>query len=308
MQYNYLYKIGNISTKKEIQEGTLMTGNDGIEIALQERVKELNCLYGIARLAERNPDSMEDFLKGLVDFLPQCWRYADVACSRIVFHGEAFESRTFRWSEWRQSAQIRVGDEIAGDVTIGYLEERPAADEGPFLREERALLEDVARRVGEIAIRIMAQQELREHNRQLQEANAALRVILSNIEDEKKRMHENMRLNIDKVIMPILHTLAPAVAKHRRKYLDLLKTSLEEIAAPFIGRLMNHFHSLTPTEVDICNLIRNGLRTKEIAGLRGVSAATVSRHREHIRRKLKITNRQINLTTYLQSLGMPDPR
>jgi DNA-binding CsgD family transcriptional regulator len=64
---------------------------------------------------------------------------------------------------------------------------------------------------------------------------------------------------------------------------------------------------LTPMEVNICNMIRNGLRTKEIAQLRGVSAATINRHREHIRRKLKITNQQINLTTYLQSLMKPDP-
>lgn len=286
----------------------MMTRNGSVEIALQERIKELNCLYGMARLAERSHDSIEDFLKCLVDFLPQSWRYADVACSHIVFHGEAFASERFEWTEWRQSAQIRVGDEVAGDVTIVYLEERPAADEGPFLKEERALLEDVAQRIGEIAIRVMAQQELQEQNRQLQEANAALRVILSNIEDEKKRIYENLRLNIDKVAMPILHALTPAVAKHKKKYLDILKTSLEEIASPFTSQIINHFHSLTPTEVDICNMIRNGLRTKEIANLRGVSAATISRHREHIRRKLNITNQNINLTAYLQSLLKPETR
>lgn len=286
----------------------MMTSNDSVDITLQERIKELNCLYGMARLAERNHDSIEDFLKCLVDFLPQSWRYADVACSRIVFHGEAFASKTFRWSEWRQSAQIRVGDEVAGDVTIIYLEVRPAADEGPFLKEEKALLEDVAQRIGEFAIRVMAQQELQEQNRQLQEANAALRVLLSSIEDERKRIYENLQLNIDKVVMPILYALTPAVAKHKRKYLDILKTSIEEIASPFTSQIINHFHSLTPTEVDICNMMRNGLRTKEIANLRGVSAATISRHREHIRRKFKITNQNINLTTYLQSLLKPETR
>jgi len=57
---------------------------------------------------------------------------------------------------------------------------------------------------------------------------------------------------------------------------------------------------LTPTEVNICNLIRNGLQTKEIARMRGVSTATIKRHREHIRRKLKIANSDVNLATYLQ--------
>jgi GAF domain-containing protein len=161
-----------------------MERKDGVEIALQERIKDLNCLYKMARLAEIHYDSLEEFLKSLVEFLPQSWRYEDVACARIVFRGETYESQKFAWTEWRQSAQIRAGGEAAGDVTILYVQERPAADEGPFLREERALLEAIAQRIGEIAVRVLARQELQEYNRQLllerkalQEANAALRVV-----------------------------------------------------------------------------------------------------------------------------------
>ena len=285
-----------------------------VEIALQERIKELNCLYGMARLAERHHDSMEEFLKHLVDYLPSSWQYPEVACSCIVFQKAVFESREFQWTEWQQSAPIRVGGEPAGRIMIVYREERPTSDEGPFLREERALLEEVAQRIGEIAVRVMAEQELQENNRQLllerkalHEANAALRVVLSNIEDEKKRIYENMQLNIEKVVMPIIHALKPSIAKNKQKYLDILTTNLEEITTPFTSRILNYYSTLTPTEVGVCNMILNGLRTKEIAQLRGVSTATISRHREHIRRKLKIANQQINLTTYLQSLLAPDP-
>jgi DNA-binding CsgD family transcriptional regulator len=282
------------------------------EIDLQERIKELNCWYGMARLAERNHDSMEDFLRSLVDFLPLSWQYAEIARSRIVFQGETFASKGFECTEWRQSAQIRVGDEIVGNVTIIYLEERPIADEGPFLKEERALLDGIAQRIAEFAVRLMSQQALQENNRQLllerkalEEANTTLRVVLSNIEEEKLRICDHIRLNIDKMIMPILHALTPAVAKNRQRYMDILRNNLEEITSPFTSRVLNRFHALTPTEVDICNMIRNGLRTKEIANLRGVSAATINRHREHIRRKLNIANQKINLTTYLQSLQAP---
>lgn len=285
-----------------------MDKKEGVEIALQERVKELNCLYGMARLAERYNHSVEEFLRSLVDFLPQSWRYEDVACARIDFQGEIFKSRKFVWTQWRQCAQIRVNNEPAGDVTILYMEERPEADEGPFLREERALLEEISKRIGEIAVRVIARQDLENYNSQLlterkslQEANVALRVVLSNIEDEKRRIYENVRLSIDKVVMPILHALTPAVPKNKAKYLEMIKTSLEEVALPFDNRSTDILHILTPAEVNICNMIRNGLRTKEIAELRGVSEATIHRHREHIRGKLKITNQQINLTTYLQS-------
>ena len=101
--------------------------------------------------------------------------------------------------------------------------------------------------------------------------------------------------------MPILHALAIDLPRNKRKYLELLSTNLEEITSPFVNTLSKTHLSLTPTEISICNMIRNGLRTKEIAQIRGVSAATINRHREHIRRKLKITNSEINLTTYLQS-------
>lgn len=282
---------------------------DKVEVALRERMKELNCLYGIARLAERYYDSMEDFLKYLVDFLPLSWQYPESACARIFFKDQIFKSKKYRVTKWRQTAQILVYNEPVGDVTIFYLEEKPAADEGPFLKEERVLLEEVARRISAIAIRISAERELQENNRQLsierlalQEANTALRAVLANIEAEKQRIYKDMQVNIDKVIMPILQALSVELPKAQRKYVEILQTNLEEITSPFTNRFLYQYQSLTPTEITICNMIRNGLRTKEIAQLRAVSMATINRHREHIRKKLKIANNEINLTTYLQFL------
>lgn len=280
-----------------------------VEIALRERIKELNCLYGIARLAERYSDSLEDFLKCLADILPLSWQYPEIACARVVFKDQTFKSRNYKATKWRQSSQIMMYNEPAGDVTIFYLEERPPSDEGPFLKEERALLDEVAQRIGATAARIDAERELQENNRQLllermalQEANAALRAVMANIEREKQAIYKDMQANIEKVVMPLLHALSLELPKAQRKYADILRTSLEEITSPFISRFLHQYQSLTPTEIGICNMIRNGLRTKEIAQMRNVSPATVNRHREHIRRKMKITNNNANLTTYLRSI------
>jgi DNA-binding CsgD family transcriptional regulator len=280
-----------------------------IELALRERIKELNCLYGIARLAERYYDSMNDFLRSLVDFLPLSWQYPDITCARIVFEDQTFKSKDFRVTRWRQSSDILKYNEPVGEVAIFYSEERPPSDEGPFLKEERILLDEVARRIGAIAIRISAEYELQEINKQLtvermalQEANAALRTVLTKIEEEKQRIYKDVQINIEKVIMPILHVLMLELPKTQRKYIEILRTNLEEITSAFISELSHKYHALTPTEVNICNMIKSGMRTKEIAQLRGVSTATVNRHREHIRRKLQITNSDVNLTTYLQSM------
>ncbi|MFH1491468.1 MAG: LuxR C-terminal-related transcriptional regulator, partial [Pseudomonadota bacterium] len=265
-------------------------------------------LYGIAQLAEIHSHSIEDMLGELVNFLPYSWQYPETTCARIMFKGQTYKSKKFKVTKWRQAAQILMYNEPVGEVTIFYLEERPPADEGPFLREERVLLDALAERIGTTAMRISAELELQEINKQLtlerkalQEANAALRTVLARIEEEKKEIRMNVHANVEKILMPILHSLALDLPQNKRKYAELLKTNLEDIASPFVNQLSKTFLSLTPTEVNICNMIRNGLRTKEIAQLRDVSTATINRHREHIRRKLRITNSETNLVTYLQS-------
>ncbi|NQU14336.1 MAG: helix-turn-helix transcriptional regulator [Desulfobacteraceae bacterium] len=296
-----LFRLWRIPFNNEIEPSKLL-------IALRERIKELNCLYGIARLAERHPDSIEDLLRDLVNFLPFSWQHPEITCARIVFKGETYKSKGFKVTKWRQLSRILMYNEPVGEVSIFYLEERPPADEGPFLNEERALLDELAERIGSTAMRISAELELQETNKQLtlerkalQEANAALRVVLARFEEEKQGIYMNVQTNVDKILMPILHALALDLPQTQRNYIDMLRTNLEEIVSPFVSDLSRIYLSLTPTEVNICNMIRSGLQTKEIAKIRGVSTATINRHREHIRRKLKITNSDINLMTYLQS-------
>jgi DNA-binding CsgD family transcriptional regulator len=279
-----------------------------IEVALLERIKELNCMYGMAILAERYSDSIEDFLRNLVNILPPSWQYPEITCARILFDGKTYKSRGFNSSKWRQSSRILMYNEPMGEVEVFYLEERPPEDEGPFLKEERLLLDAIAEQIAKTAVRISAEQELKELNKQLtverkalQEANAGLRAVMAKIEEEKMNINKNIQANVEKILMPILHALSLELPKSQKKYAEILRTNLEEITSPFINQLSRRFYSLTPTEIKICKLIYNGMRTKEIAQIQGVSVATINRHREHIRRKLDIVNRDINLTTYLQS-------
>ena len=279
-----------------------------VERALRERIKELNCLYGVSQLAERHFNSINDLLEELVNYLPLSWQYPDITCARIVFNDNTYKSESFKVTEWRQSARIYVYSEPVGEVAIFYLEERPPADEGPFLAEERALLDALADQIGTIATRVTAEIELQDINKQLslerkalQESNAALRTVLTRIEEEKNEIYRDIKINVDKVLMPILLALALEIPPAQGKYIEMLKTNLEDITSQFVRHLSNSYQSLTPTEITICNMIRNGIRTKEIAQTRGVSSATINRHRENIRRKLKITNNDVNLATYLQS-------
>jgi DNA-binding NarL/FixJ family response regulator len=279
-----------------------------IQSALRERIKELNCLYGISQLAERHLYSLEDLLQEMVDFLPYSWQYPEITCARILFKGNTYTSDRFQVTNWRQSARIYMYHEAVGEVGIFYLEECPPADEGPFLKEERALLDAIAEQIGTIATRISADVELQETNRllnlerqALQESNTALRILMERIEHEKQEIRHDIKLNVEKILMPILQALSLQLHDNQLKYVDMLQANLAEITSPFTSQLSGTYHSMTPTEIAICNLIRNGMSTKKIAEMRYVSAATINRHREKIRRKLNITNQDINLATFLQS-------
>jgi len=280
-----------------------------LERALHERIKELNCLYGLAQLAKASPDSLDEVLCRVINLLPPSWQYPEVTVARITFRGDVFNSDGFRVTKWRQTARIMLYNEPVGEVEVFYLEERPPLYEGPFLREERILLEAVAEHIAAMAKRISAEEELQETNQQLrverqalQEANTALRSVLARIEEEKRDIKRQIQSNVEKVLMPMIYALAREVPKSQRRYVELLRDNLEEIASPFVKQLSDAHRSLTMTEIGICNMIKSGLTSKEIARVRGISDATVSRHRERIRRKLGITGRATNLASYLHTI------
>ena len=275
--------------------------------ALQERIKELNCLYAIAQLSEAAEGPIEEVLEVVVNIIPPSWQFPEITCGRITFLDGAYKSPGFKLTPWRQSAPIDYYGETAGEVTVCYLEERPASFEGPFLHEERVLLDAIAERVGTIAMRINSEREIQETNhllmverQALQETNAALRTLTVRTEEEKREVYRTIRDNVEKVLMPILQELSIAVPKSQRKFVELLRDNLDELTSSFVSNLSRKFQSLTPTEIQICNMIKNGMRTKEIAELRRISPATVNRHRERVRRKLGITNSDTNLATFLR--------
>ena len=116
--------------------------------ALNERVKELTCLYGIAQMAGRPGARLADVLQEISEHLPDAWQYPDIATARIMLEGVSYVSPHFQESQWKQSSDIVVGGVRQGVVEIAYGEERPESDEGPFLKEERNLIDEIARQIG----------------------------------------------------------------------------------------------------------------------------------------------------------------
>ncbi len=136
---------------------------------LGERIKKLNCIFAISELNQTPGISLEQILRGTVDLIPPSWQYPEVTCARITLEGQEFKTENFREAPWRQVSDIRVRGGRVGSVEVCYLEERPESQEGPFLQEERSLIDAIAERLGRTVQRDRAEEALRERTQQLLE-------------------------------------------------------------------------------------------------------------------------------------------
>ena len=143
---------------------------------------------------------------------------------------------------------------------------------------------------------------VKERTASLEEANTALRVMLNTAEQMRAEMQEMVLFNTKRQVMPYLDELKRTELDDRqRSYLDLLEQSLTRITEPFLNGLPAKYLTLTPTELLVTNLVKEGKTAKEIAGLLNMSLRTVENHRYSIRTKLGLKNKSINLRTYLSS-------
>ncbi|MFH1836521.1 MAG: response regulator [Candidatus Omnitrophota bacterium] len=145
-------------------------------------------------------------------------------------------------------------------------------------------------------------EELRVQKLSLEQKNSALRELLEQIEIEKERIKNDIHLNLDKLVMPILMKLEKRATSLEIKHIKLLRKNLDELALSFGRKITEESLSLSPREIEICNMIRNGLISKEISQFLNLSNQTVERHRNNIRRKLNIVNKDVNLVSFLQNL------
>ena len=127
--------------------------------------------------------------------------------------------------------------------------------------------------------------------------------ILTQLQEEKKKIKGSVIHNVEQIIRPLLANLRRKGTALDKRNIDLLTQSLDEITTEFGRQLVNPKWSLSRREIEICHMIKNGLSTKDIADLLSVSIRTVDNHRDHIRRKLGVSSRDVNLSSYLQTFS-----
>ncbi len=136
----FLFKIfGRISKDLEDEQ-----------VNLKERVKELNFLYTVANLSTKLNISLDEIIADAVKTIPPSWQYPEITCGRIIIGDKEYRTDNFKVTKWKQSVPVKIDVKTIGVIEVYYLEEKPEIYEGPFLKEERDLIEAVAKMIGNI--------------------------------------------------------------------------------------------------------------------------------------------------------------
>jgi signal transduction histidine kinase len=158
---------------------------------LSERVKELNCLYGISRLFEVKNVSINETLQSVVNLVPPAWQYPEITCSRIRLKKAEYKTSNFSETEWRQTQKIMVNGRQYGTLEVYYLDRKPESDEGPFLKEERNLLRVIAERLGIVIENQIAKANLESSYKRERDLREKLQLEMnSRVDLTRKLIHE----------------------------------------------------------------------------------------------------------------------
>lgn len=170
--------------------------------------------------------------------------------------------------------------------------------------KNRLLAQEVKERSHvEAALRKKAKEGQRKANK-LVELNAALKVILKQREEDREELEEKVLANITHFITPNLEKLKKQkIDQESKTILEMMESSLNNIISPFGSKVSSKYLKLTPTEIKVANLVKEGKSIKEIAEIMTVSHHTIDLHRFNLRKKLGLKSRKINLRSYLCSLS-----
>jgi PAS domain S-box-containing protein len=185
-----------------------------------------------------------------------------------------------------------------------HLEELVAERTNDLRKSNEELRQEITERKRAEKQLLEANEKLSVQTRNLEKLNTALKVLLEHREKDKGELEDKVVSNAKELIIPYVEDLKRTPLDTKQEvYVSIIESNLKEIVSPFLRKLTSKYFGLTPKEVQVAGLIKQGKTSKEIAELFNVSTRAVQFHRQNIRAKLGLKNRQANLGAYLMSLS-----
>ena len=208
---------------------------------------------------------------------------------------------------------------VAGETSSATFEKRHLHKQGHVvwvdvatsaIRDSRGTPTHFIAQVQDITDRKQKEAALREKDKELEikpnsleEVNTALRVLVTKREEDKAHLEEKVLCNVKDLVFPYVERLKKSsLDANQTSCVCVIETNLSDIISPFARKLSSKYLGLTPAEVRVANLVKDGNSTKEIAEFMNLSRRTVESHRVNIKKKLGIKNTKANLRTYLSSI------
>jgi C4-dicarboxylate-specific signal transduction histidine kinase len=223
---------------------------------LGERVKELNCLFGISDIVERANGSLEYILRETAELLTVSWDHADVACARILLGEEEYRSESYGEVVDTQAAVVQVHGKDAGTIEVSYKEQRPPRMEGPFTKDERRLLDAVAERIGHVIERLDAEAYIREKEEQFRQRMTHLTRVNTMGEMASSIAHEvSQPLTAVATYAQACRRLVASGMVEAPEVLDVLgRIGDEALRAGDIIRRLRNLVQRSPARLELCDL------------------------------------------------------
>jgi PAS domain S-box-containing protein len=236
----YLIGMGiDITQRKQAEEEKVQ-----LLVNLKERVKELTVLHATMELLQHDRGGSAELLQAITDLIPLAWRYPEIAAARLVFAGNEAQTANFTPTPWMQSAHFRTSRDD-GLIEVAYLRESPLEAEGPFLAEERRLIDSLADMLRLHFERKQAEEELRKLNLELEQRIAArteelaVAMIRAQESDRLKSaflatMSHELRTPLNSIIGftgVILQGLAGPLNEEQTKQLNMTRASARHLLA-----------------------------------------------------------------------------
>ncbi|MCD6459368.1 hypothetical protein J7L67_01715 [bacterium] len=293
--YVYRLKIDNYEKSHDLSQMSLI-------ISKHNLVSVLNDCY------LKKQDGLERHFAKILNYMPDIFQQYESVCSRITVNDKVFVPDNFSETPHRLSAELKTGDN-----KIGVLEIFVNVDDEKFVFSESDinLIEYIALNVYrfieyQFNINQVAcgAESYRIKYDELEKKHSALIDILEQVEMEKKNIKDQIVSNIEMVLLPMLKKIDKKSDTAEQGIINVIRQNLKTLGSSFGFKISKMESKLAPREVQICNMIKNGLATKEISDILNISPTTVDRHRNNIRKKLGIVKKNVNLTSYLQNINI----